>query len=229
MKNKILIIEDEKDLALTIEYNLQKEGFDTIVANTGYEALYIIQKHKNINLITLDWMLPDLSGIEVLKTLKGESFSKIIPILMLTAKSEEIDKVIGFELGIDDYLSKPFSMRELILRVKAILRRFDDKNESSFSILESGSIKLDADRHRVWISNKEITLTSLEFVLLKTFLERLGRVQSREVLLNDVWGESTFVTNRTVDTHVKRLRNKLEEASSKIETVRGVGYRMVKE
>jgi two-component system phosphate regulon response regulator PhoB len=169
-------------------------------------------------------MLPDMEGTEICRRLRSDRRTMRVPIIMLTAKGEEIDRVVGFEVGADDYVVKPFSVRELMLRIKALLRRYDDPKETD-GLLSFGSLKIDIPAHRVTVEGAEVALTALEFRLLVTLLERRGRVQTREVLLDDVWDIHTDVTTRTVDTHVKRLREKIENAGVYIETIRGVGYR----
>ena len=220
----ILIVDDETDLLATLDYNLQREGYDTRTAKTGNAALEQAVITPRPDLIVLDIMLPDLSGTEVCRRLRTGADTRDIPIVMLTAKGEEIDRVVGFEVGADDYVIKPFSVRELMLRVAAVLRRAkpDPPEDSSESF---GSLRIDRDAHRVWVHSDEVSLTALEFKLLSTFLSRKGRVQSRDTLLSDVWGIDSEVTTRTVDTHVKRLREKLSGAGRYIETLRGVGYR----
>ena len=171
-------------------------------------------------------MLPDVSGVEICRRLKSSPETKDVPIVMVTAKGDEVDRVVGFELGADDYVVKPYSLRELLLRVDAVLRRTTPTpTGSARGVLVFGKLRVDRDAHRVWVDGEEVTLTALELRLLSTLLERRGRVQSRPALLDDVWGMSGEVTTRTVDTHVKRLREKLASAGPYIETVRGVGYR----
>jgi two-component system phosphate regulon response regulator PhoB len=219
----ILIVEDESDLVANLEYNLGREGYQTKSALTGSAALAAIAEEPLPDLVILDLMLPDLSGVELCRNLKSNDRTRRVPVLMLTAKGEEVDRVVGFEVGADDYVVKPFSVRELMLRVRAILRRAEPaepEGEISF-----GRLKIDVAGHRVWVDFDEVSLTALEFRLLETLLDRRGRVQSRSVLLSDVWGIDADVTTRTVDTHVKRLRQKLGEAGEYIETLRGVGYR----
>jgi len=177
-------------------------------------------------LIADDEELPGMSGLEVCKALKSEASTKHIPILMLTAKSDEVDRILGFELGADDYMTKPFSPRELVLRVQSVLRRTNAPAEPA-DILKLGDITVDRVRHQVTIRGKELDLTATEFKLLSTLIERRGRVQSRDVLLNDVWGYESAIDTRTVDTHVRRLREKLGKAADCIETIRGFGYRML--
>jgi two-component system phosphate regulon response regulator PhoB len=222
----ILIVEDEKDLVSTLEYNLQQEGFHTRSAMTGGAALELADQTPHPDLILLDLMLPDMSGIEVCRKLRQEETTRGIPILMLTAKGEEIDRVVGFETGADDYVVKPFSVRELLLRIKAILRRIQPAEEEQEQI-RFGRLRMNVPAHQAWVDDQEIRLTALEFRLLKTLVGRKGRVQSRDTLLSDVWGIDADVTTRTVDTHVKRLREKLGPAGRYIETLRGVGYRFV--
>jgi two-component system, OmpR family, phosphate regulon response regulator PhoB len=220
---RVLVIEDEEDLQQVLDYNLRQNGHDPLAALRGGEGLRLARRHRP-DLIILDLMLPDISGTEICKALKKDPGSKDIPILMLTAKGEEIDRVVGFELGADDYVVKPFSVRELMLRVQAILRRGRPESAER-GLFEFGVLRVDASAHRVWVAEREIELTALELKLLVTIFERRDRVQSRTVLLDYVWGMDAEVTTRTVDTHVKRLREKLEEAGRYIETVRGVGYR----
>jgi len=194
------------------------------VAVDGREGLALVRGTRP-DLVLLDLMLPDLSGTEVCKAVRADSSLAHVRIIMLTARSEEVDRIVGFELGADDYVTKPFSVRELVLRVGAVLRRGAEPSVSPE--LRLGPLVLDAERHRVTVDGKEVALTALEFRLLHTLLQRQGRVQTRERLLEDVWGMRGDITTRTVDTHVKRLREKLGEAGKLIETVRGVGYRIV--
>jgi two-component system, OmpR family, phosphate regulon response regulator PhoB len=224
MPSQILIVEDEQDLVSILEYNLQREGHMTKAVLNGTDALKAIQEDPAPDLVLLDLMLPDISGTEVCRQIRLAERTRRLPVIMLTAKGEEIDRVVGFEVGADDYVTKPFSVRELMLRVRAILRRFAGEEEAPVDT-NFGRLRMDSDGHRVWVDEEEITLTALEFKLLHTFLARKGRVQSREQLLNDVWGINADVVTRTVDTHVKRLREKLGEAGKYIETLRGVGYR----
>lgn len=230
MAARILIVDDEKDLASTLAYNLEREGFVTATAHTGRAALdTAADGDAPVDLVILDLMLPDVSGFEVCRRFRQMEKMKSVPVIMLTAKGEEIDRVVGFEVGADDYVVKPFSVRELLLRVKAILRRRsqgDGEAPASGELIEFGKLKVDEAGHRVWVDGEEVRLTALEFRLLTTFLARRGRVQTREVLLSDVWGIEAEVTTRTVDTHVKRLREKLGAAGAYVETLRGVGYRM---
>ncbi len=224
MLGLILIVDDETDLVNALEYSIQKEGYQTRTALTGNAALDAVEKDPRPDLVLLDLMLPDISGLEVCKRLKGKESTRDIPVIMVTAKTEEIDRVVGFEIGADDYLTKPFSTRELLLRIRAVLRRFQPAQKDSPALV-FGVLRLDEAAHKVWVDEETIELTALEFRLLTTLLDRKGRVQSRDVLLSDVWGIHSEVETRTVDTHVKRLRQKLGPAGDYIETVRGVGYR----
>ena len=221
---KVFVVEDEPDIRETLSYNLNQEGFKVSEFSDAESCLNKI-KEKKPELIILDLMLPGMSGLDLCKLIKSDNELKNISIIMLTAKSEEIDRIVGFELGADDYVTKPFSVRELILRVKVILKKnFEVFNQST--IIEFGPIKLNLDAHEVEIDEKEIFLTTLEFKLLKHLIKRKGRVQTRDQLLGDVWGYSSEVTTRTVDTHIKRLREKLGDIGAYIQTVRGVGYRL---
>ncbi len=224
MGKVILIVDDEQDLVATLEFNLQREGYTVASAFNGTDALARAEQDPKPDLILLDLMLPDLMGTEVCRRLRSNPATKDTPIIMLTARGEEIDRVVGFEVGADDYVTKPFSVREVVLRVSAILRRTDPPEDAAREI-SFGVLRIDRGGHRVWVENEEVQLTALEFRLLDTFVARKGRVQSRDVLLSDVWGIAAVSTTRTVDTHVKRLREKLGVAGQYIETTRGVGYR----
>jgi two-component system phosphate regulon response regulator PhoB len=231
MLGLVLVIEDEVDLATTLEYNLASEGFQVRLAHTGRQGLASATTDPLPDLIVLDLMLPDLAGTEICRRLREQERTREIPVIMCTAKGEEIDRVVGFEVGADDYVVKPYSVRELVLRIRALLRRSNrvdsDLNVpgATPSLIRFGRLKIDRDAHRAWVDEAEIGLTALEFRLLHAFLSRRGRVQSRDALLSDVWGIDADVTTRTVDTHVKRLREKLGDAGAYIETLRGVGYR----
>lgn len=223
---KVLVIEDERDLQQVLTYNLRQAGHEAISAERGVEGLRLARSEAP-DLVLLDLMLPDLAGTEVCRSLKEDTSTRAIPVVMLTARGEEIDRVVGFELGADDYIVKPFSVRELLLRIQAILRRASapsDRPPAEPSI-EFGCLRIDREAHRVWVDQHEIELTALEFRLLVTLYDRRNRVQTRSALLDDVWGIQADITTRTVDTHVKRLREKLEGARDYVETVRGVGYR----
>lgn len=223
MAYKISIVEDEPDLKDTLIYNFENEGFNVGAFPDGESFIDSLNKNKP-NIVILDLMLPKMSGLDVCRTLRSNENYTDISILMLTAKSEEIDRIIGFELGADDYVTKPFSVRELILRVKVLLKKGAD-NLSNTQLLESGPISMNLDAHELVVEGKNILLTALEFKLLKHLLKRKGRVQTRDQLLGDVWGYSSEVTTRTVDTHIKRLREKLGKPGDLIQTIRGVGYR----
>jgi two-component system phosphate regulon response regulator PhoB len=220
---RVLIVEDEQDLQKVLAYNLKRAGHEVLAALRGRDGLQLV-RDRNPDFVILDLMLPDLPGTEICKTLKRDPKTKGIPILMLTAKGEEVDRVVGFELGADDYVVKPFSVRELLLRIEAILRRTHGDGAAPQSF-EFGVLRVDRDAHRVWVADQEVELTALEFKLLATLYDRRNRVQDRTKLLDDVWGIEAAITTRTVDTHVKRLREKLGRAGEYIETVRGVGYR----
>ena len=228
MPTTLLIVEDEIDLRAALEYNLRQEGYETILAGCGEDALKYLTKEPYPDLVLLDLMLPDIPGTEVCRRLKGGERTRDIPVVMLTAKGEEIDRVVGFELGADDYVVKPFSVRELLLRIRAVLRRRQEPGQDN-RIHRFGCLEIDSEACRVWVQQGEVTLTALEWRLLSVLFERKGRVQTRNTLLNDVWGIQADVTTRTVDTHVKRLRQKLGEAGDYIETLRGLGYRLLAE
>ncbi|MGE0869629.1 MAG: response regulator [Kofleriaceae bacterium] len=223
----VLVIEDEIDLAATVEYNLRSEGFQVRLAHSGRDGLASAVGDPLPDLIVLDLMLPDLSGTEICRRLREQERTRDIPVIMCTARGEEIDRVVGFEVGADDYLVKPFSVRELVLRVRALLRRGQRTAaaDGDSAPIRFGRLTIDREAHRAWVDDIEIALTALEFRLLQAFISRRGRVQTRDTLLSDVWGIEADVTTRTVDTHVKRLREKLGEAGAYIETLRGVGYR----
>jgi two-component system, OmpR family, phosphate regulon response regulator PhoB len=220
---RILVIEDEKDLQTLLVYNLKQAGHEVFAASQGNDGLRLAREQRP-DLVLLDLMLPDRSGTEVCRALKQESATRGIPVMMVTAKGEEIDRVLGFELGADDYVVKPFSVRELMLRIQVVLKR-GRREEDAAPMVNFGCLAIDRDAHRVWVEGKEVELTALEFKLIVTLHDRRNRVQTRSTLLEDVWGMSAEVSTRTVDTHVKRLREKLGAASEYIETVRGVGYR----
>ncbi len=226
-KHLILAVDDEKDILNLLEFNLKKASHRVITAMDGPEAIELALREKP-DLVLLDVMLPNMDGMEVLKTLKKNKDTEDIPVIMLTAKGEELDRVLGFELGADDYITKPFSPREMLLRVKAVLKR-------SRGIIDSGSepseivykdLRLDLSKYKVYLKKKEIELTITEFKMLKLILTSKGNVLSRDTILDKAWGDDSFVTPRTVDTHMRRLRQKLASAGDYIETVRGVGYRL---
>ena len=228
MSNKVLVIEDEPDIRKTLEYNLSREGY--IVESCGsIEEANTFLENPSYSIILLDLMLPDGSGLDLCRQIKSNSTIQEIPILILTAKDDEVDKVVGFELGADDYVTKPFSVRELILRVKAILKRntktSDLSNQTHEINRNFGSLKMNVESYEVFINDEEIILTALEFKLLRQLVERRGRVQTRDQLLEDVWGYSSNITTRTVDTHIKRLREKLGSMGKYVQTIRGLGYK----
>ncbi len=224
---RVLIIEDEPDLVRLLEYNLQNAGFETRAVGRAGEALKAVAA-ENPDIVLLDLMLPDGPGSDVCRALKSGAATKHIPVIMVTARGEEIDRVVGFELGADDYVVKPYSVRELILRIRAILRRNEGEGTmptGPIDVVTFGRLRVDRTAHRVYVDDAEVVLTALEFRLLTTLIERRNRVQSRDTLLSDVWGLQLHVETRTVDTHIKRLREKLGAAGDYIHTVRGVGYR----
>jgi two-component system phosphate regulon response regulator PhoB len=223
----VLVVEDEKDIVDLIEYHLKQSGFSVITALDGRSGLERART-EHPSLIILDLMLPEMDGKDICRALKSNPTTQSIPILMLTAKAEEVDRIVGFELGADDYVSKPFSPRELVLRVKAILRRKEAPQEGKKTI-EIGDLLIDIDRHDVSIKKKSVHLTSTEFKLLVELASKRGRVQTREHLLDRVWGYTYEGYARTVDTHVRRLREKLGPLGDSIETIRGVGYRIREE
>ena len=227
MQQKILVVDDETDVIDMLVINLRAAGFLVLAVEDGAAALAKARTELPA-LIILDLMLPRMSGLEVCKVLKSDIATRHIPVIMLTAKAEEVDKIVGFELGADDYVTKPFSPRELILRVNRSLRRGKDKMPS-VEKLAIGDLVLDHGRHEVLVKNEPVELTATEFKLLALLMERRGRVQGRDRLLNDVWGYESVIDTRTVDTHVRRLREKLGALASYIETVRGVGYRISEE
>ncbi|MFO7561614.1 MAG: response regulator transcription factor [Enhygromyxa sp.] len=224
MPTTILIVEDEQDLLDTLEFNLQREGYATRRAASGRAGLDAAALEPPPDMILLDLMLPDMPGTEVCRQLRASERTRMVPIIMLTARGDELDRVVGFEVGADDYVTKPFSVRELLLRIRAVLRRVSGPVEAP-ERMQTGELEIDIASHRVWVGGEEIRLTALEFRLLATLLTRAGRVQTRDTLLADVWGMHAGLTTRTVDTHVTRLRKKLGVVGGYIETLRGVGYR----
>jgi two-component system phosphate regulon response regulator PhoB len=224
---KILVIEDEADIRQVLDYNLRTAGHDVIVVERGREGL-LAAREQRPDLVLLDLMLPDVSGTEVCRAIKDDPSTRTTPVVMLTARAEEIDRVVGFEIGADDYVTKPFSVRELVLRIRAVLRRSETRGGEA-NLVEFGALRIDRDAHRVWVDGDEIELTALEFKLLVTLYDRRNRVQSRGSLLDHVWGIDTKISTRTVDAHVKRLREKIGSARDYIETVRGVGYRFAED
>ena len=227
MKQKILVIDDEPDAVELVEFNLKSAGYDVVTATDGEEAL---KKTRAVlpNLIVLDLMLPEVDGTEVCKILRRDPKTSAIPIIMLTAKAAEIDRVLGLELGADDYVTKPFSPRELVLRVKRLLRTAQAQEEKT-DIIQYKDLVIDIPRHQVFVKGKAVELTATEFKLLTVLAQRKGRVQSRDQLLRDVWEYESLIDTRTVDTHMRRLREKLGSAAKHLDTVRGVGYRFMEE
>ncbi len=225
MPDRILVVDDEPDLLELVRFHLTQEGFSVDTASTGEQALARI-RHAAPDLLILDLLLPDIQGTEICRRVRADASLRDMPIIMLTARSEEVDRVVGFELGADDYVTKPFSPRELTLRVRAVLRRSANEGEPP-EVIERGALRIDRQAHRAWVGGAEVELTAKEFDLLVTLMSRPGRVLSRERLLDEVWGAAITVTQRTIDTHMKRLRAKLGSAGDLIETVRGVGYRLV--
>jgi two-component system phosphate regulon response regulator PhoB len=227
MKDIILVVDDEPDILDLVQFNLIASGFDVITAGDGLEAMEKVKSRMPV-LIILDLMLPGMNGMEVCKLLKQDERTASIPIIMLTAKGGEIDRVLGFEMGADDYVTKPFSPRELVLRVKRILQHVRKEEYVGERIAEKELI-IDTVRHEVTVNKKPIELTATEFKLLTTLMTRKGRVQSRDQLLRDVWDYDHIVDTRTVDTHVRRLREKLGKASRFVETVRSICYKFISE
>lgn len=222
----ILVVDDEEDLRSLLRHSLTREGFEVKVAATGAEALALAASLRP-SLVLLDLMLPGMQGTEVCRRLRAEPALAGMPIIMLTARGDELDRVVGFELGADDYVTKPFSTRELVLRIRAVLRRGEPPAAAEEDgSLRLGALRIDAAAHRVWVDEAEVQLTATEFRLLTTLARRSGRVQSRGQLLQEVWEMPPDLSTRTVDTHMKRLREKLGPAGERIETVRGVGYRL---
>jgi two-component system, OmpR family, phosphate regulon response regulator PhoB len=223
MTEKILIVEDEVDVAELLAHHLRKEGFSVEIVGNGRVAFAAV-KNELPALIVLDLMLPEISGLELCRMIKSNPETARVPILMLSARIEEIDRVLGFELGAEDYVVKPFSPRELVLRIRAILRRFSKDGQQE--LLRVGELVLNRARHEVRVADRVIDCTATEFKLLAILMEREGRVQERDRLLSDVWGYDSVIDTRTVDTHMRRLRDKLGPHSCYIETIRGFGYRL---
>ncbi len=223
----IVVVEDEPDIADLVKYHLDKAGLPARVVPDGKQALDLIVREPPA-LIVLDLMLPGLDGLEVCRRLRAQSATRDIPIIMLTAKAEEVDRIVGLELGADDYVPKPFSPRELVARVKAVLRRKASPSEPSEAPLDVGPLHLDPARHEVTKDGAAISLSAMEFRLLEFFLRHRGRVYSRAQLLDQVWGQDRFVEPRTVDVHIRRLREKIEDDPQQptlILTIRGLGYK----
>lgn len=223
MEECILVVDDEPDLLELVRVNLLQAGFEVTAAATGREALDSVRR-KAPDLVVLDLMLPDVPGTTICREIRSDPATARLPIIMLTARGDEVDRVVGFELGADDYVTKPFSPRELVLRIRALLRRSSGANGAP-AMLSKDGLRLDESRHRCYVDGQEIDLTAKEFELLVHLMSRPGRVVSRGQLLDAVWGSEITVTTRTIDTHLKRLREKLGSAGDLIETVRGIGYR----
>lgn len=222
---KILVVDDEPDVVELIRFNLKAAGHEVLTAQDGEEALKKAKMYVP-SLIVLDVMLPEVDGLEICKLLRRDPATAAVPIIMLTAKASEIDRVLGLELGADDYITKPFSPRELVLRIKNLLRRQQTSQEKPEQV-QMADLFIDLPRHLVTVAGQRVELTATEFKLLTTLASRRGRVQSREQLLKDVWEYDSMIDTRTVDTHMRRLREKLGPASRHLDTVRGVGYRFV--
>ena len=225
-REKILIVDDEEHIVELLDFNLKNSGYETFIATDGIEAVSIAKEEKP-NLILLDLMIPGMDGFDVCKEIKKDKEMKNTSIIMLTAKSEELDKILGLELGADDYITKPFSIRELLARVKAVLRR-SSSDEISEEIYEIGRLKVDFERHEVLINNEKVELTLKEFELLEILIKNKGKILRRETLLDKVWGYEYIGETRTVDVHIRYLRKKIEDDDKNpkfIETIRGVGYR----
>jgi two-component system phosphate regulon response regulator PhoB len=223
MSEKILIVEDEIDVAELLGHHLRGEGFSVEIVTNGRTAFAAV-KTQPPALIVLDLMLPEISGLDLCRMIKSNPATRNVPIVMLSARIEEIDRVLGFELGADDYVVKPFSPRELVLRIRAILRRLSQDQQEI--LLRVGELVLDRSRHEVRAADRVVDCTATEFKLLAILMERQGRVQERDRLLTDVWGYDSVIDTRTVDTHMRRLRDKLGPYGSYIETIRGFGYRL---
>ncbi|MBI5191643.1 MAG: winged helix-turn-helix domain-containing protein [Nitrospirae bacterium] len=227
MADKILVVDDERDLVELLEYNLRKDGYTVVSAGNGLDALKLAASEPP-DLVVLDIMLPGMQGLDVMKGLKGKPATQHVPVILLTARSDEFDRVLGLELGADDYVTKPFSPRELIARVKAVLRRSSPAvKQSGQKVIVTGGLRIDLLKHKVYVNDNPVELSPTEFKLIKFLAENRGRVISRESLLDNVWGHDAFVEPRTVDVHVRRLRAKIEDDPEEpvyIKTVRGVGY-----
>ena len=224
-KDKILLVEDEPDLLQTLAFNFENEGYEVAKALDGKEAIKFLEDDDSISLVILDLMLPDMSGLDICRRIRAADNLKDILVIMVTAKGEEVDRVVGFEVGADDYVVKPYSVRELLLRVGGMLKRSSKETQSNDKdLVEFEDLKIDNNKHKVYLSDEKISLTSKEFKLLKHLLLKADKVQSRDNLLEKVWGYNNDVTTRTVDTHIKRLRSKIGKYGDKIETIRGEGY-----
>ncbi|NTW84337.1 MAG: response regulator transcription factor [Chlorobiaceae bacterium] len=221
----ILVVEDDLNLANLLGYNLERAGFNCIISITGEDALNQLPR-KSFDLVLLDIMLPGIDGFEVCRQIRQHQIYREIPIIMLTAKGEEIDRILGFELGIDDYVVKPYSPRELILRIRAVLKRNRRSGGKMPNTLKSNGLDIDLKCHKVTLEGKELVLTMMEFKLLVTLMKRKDQAISREILLSDVWETDKNINTRTIDTHITRLREKLGEKGDMIKTIRGIGYKL---
>ncbi len=228
VSEKVLIIDDEMHIVELLRFNLETSGYKTIYSYDGFDG-FIKAKEEKPDLILLDWMLPNISGIEVLKKIRQDADLKKIPVIMLTAKNMEDDKVEGLEIGADDYITKPFSIKELLARITSVMRRYGMNTGRESEELTAGNLKLNLTKHEVKINDKKVDLTLKEFELLKLLLKNRGKVLSRNFLLDEIWGYEYYGETRTVDVHIRYLRKKLEEAGADekyIETIRGVGYKI---
>lgn len=227
MKQKILIADDERDIIDFLKYNLEKEGFDVLAAKNGTEALALAK--KNPDLILLDIMMPEMDGLEVVRNLKKNTGTAKIPVIFLTAKSAELDEVVGLELGADDYITKPISIPKLLARVKLTLRKkksSDHEETNGSGILHHGVIEINRSQYKVFIDKKEIFFPKKEFEVLTFLVKNAGKVVTRETLLSQIWGSDVYVIDRTIDVHIRKIREKLGSNSDYIDTIKGVGYRM---
>jgi two-component system, OmpR family, alkaline phosphatase synthesis response regulator PhoP len=222
----ILLVEDEPDIAHLVKVYLEKEGYRTVLAKTGTEGLARAASDRP-DMVVLDLMLPEMDGLELCKKIRGRMETALLPIIMLTAKSDESDTIVGLELGADDYVSKPFSPKALVARVKALFRRLDRQEEATHSVYSYGPLVMDLSRHEVTIDGREAPLTAKEFGLLEHFLRHPGRVLTRDVLLNAIWGYDYYGTTRTVDVHVRRLKLKLPCLNEAVISVKSLGYKLI--
>lgn len=228
MKTKILVIDDEMHIVELLKFNLETHNYEVDYAYDGIDG-YIKAKENKPDLILLDWMLPNINGIDILKKIRSDKSLKHIPVIMLTAKNMESDKVEGLEIGADDYITKPFSIKELLARISSVLRRYNISGQSEESILSIGNLKLDLQKHEVYRGSEKIELTLKEFELLKLLIENKGKVLSRNYLLDKIWGYEYYGETRTVDVHIRYLRKKIEDNAPSeryIQTIRGVGYKI---
>ncbi|MDA7676586.1 response regulator transcription factor [bacterium] len=228
LSKHILVVEDEPDTAELLEFHLENAGYKVTIAEDGYEALKKIHKLRP-DLLILDLMIPEIDGFEVCRLIRKDPANESLPVMMCTAKGDETSKIQGLDFGADDYVTKPFSPREVVLRVKNLLKRSDSVNRPDTELLSIGKITIDKNSYEVSVEGELLELTATEFKLLVFFTERKGRVQSRDILLRDVWGYESNIDTRTVDTHVQRLRTKLKGASDNLVTVRGFGYKFLQE